>query len=285
MDDTVAMASTRPTWAAVQPSAPAAGEGAVHPGEDAWVRFAAQELEPDQRAAMADHIVECADCARVYRAVAEVTRGASAFADEAPRSRWREQVALAASIVLAVAGWSWLIPAAPTTPAAGPSVPVAASPAPVVADAPAAPAAWAALGEAPALRLPPSLTLAVRGPRDDAERFLRAFGPAIAPYRDGRFAEAVAALAPLADAFRDVPEAWFYLGMARLHAGTPADAVEPLRRAAASAVVGDEARWWEAVALERAGRTADAQRALATLCATAGPDRARACAAAGIPHP
>lgn len=284
MDDTAAMPAIHRTPSVASPH-PLAGAADVHPGEDDWVRFAARDLEPAQRAAMADHIVACAECARTYRAVAEVTRGASSLAVEAPRSRWREQVALAASIVLAVAGWSWLIPRAAPVPAEESPAPAAASPAAAAAQAQPGPAAWAALGDAPDVRLPSSLTLNVRGPSDDAGAFLRAFGPAIAPYRGGRYADAAAALAPVAEAHRDVPEAWFYLGMARLHAGVPADAVEPLRRAAVSAVVGDEARWWEAVALERAGSTAEAQRALAQLCAGAGPDRARACAAAAAARP
>lgn len=282
MDDTAAMAAVRQPPSAAPPL-PASGTD-VHPSEDDWVKFAARDLEPARRAEIADHIVMCTDCARTYRAVAEVTRGTAHLTGTAARSRWREHVALAASIVLAVAGWSWVIPTTPFAPAPDSQGSVVESPAPA---APAAlgSAAWAALGEAPPVRLPASLTLAVRGPRDDAEAFLRAFGPAIAAYRDGRFAEAAAALAPVAEAYRDVPEAWFYLGVARLHAGQPAEAVEPLRRSVGSAVVGDEARWWEAVALERAGRAADAQRALAQLCAAAGPDRARACDAAGTSPP
>ena len=280
MNDTAAMAAHQPSAA---PPPPPSGAD-VHPSEDDWVKFAARDLEPAQRAAMADHIVACADCARTYRAVADVDRGASRLAAESPRSRWRERIALAASIVLALAGWSWLIPTTSLTPTVDSQAPVAesAGPSPTVAPEPVR---WAALGDAPAVRLPSALTLAVRGPRRDADAFLRAFGPAIAPYRDGRYAEAAAALAPVAEAYRDVPEAWFYLGVARLHAGQPAEAVEPLRRAVGSAVVGDEARWWEAVALERAGRAADAQRALAQLCAAAGPDRARACDAAGTSPP
>jgi hypothetical protein len=233
---------------------------------------------------MADHIVACADCARVYRAVAEVTRGAAAFDGEraAPRSRWREHVAMAASVALALAGWTWMIPTAPPAPApdAAASAAVAATPPiPVQSEGPPA---WAALGDAPAVRLPASLTLAVRGPRDDGEAFMRAFGAAMTPYLSGRFAEAAHALARVSAAHPAIAEGWFYLGAAHLHAGDAAAAVEPLRRAAASAVVGDDALWLEAVALARVPRAADAQRALQVLCAAAGPNRARACAAAAV---
>ncbi|MGD9905916.1 MAG: hypothetical protein AB7U83_20790 [Vicinamibacterales bacterium] len=258
----------------------------VHPPEDAWVRFASRDLDPAERASMADHIVACAECARVYRAVAEVSgsgAGLGAGDRTATSSRWRERVALAASVALAVAGWTWLIPAAPSAPSA--VAPAAGPVAPPPSPSRAEPPAWAALGEPPALRLPASLTLAVRGSRDDADAFMAALGTAMTPYRAGRFAEAATALAAVAAAHPAVPEGWFYLGAARLHAGMPAEAIEPLRRAAASAVVGDDASWWEAVALARAGRDDDAQRALQALCAAAGPNRARACAAVDAVRP
>jgi hypothetical protein len=257
-----------------------------HPTEDEWVRFAASELDPEARAGMADHIVACAECARTYRAVAEVTRGAArlpAAGRPERSSTWRQSMALAASVALAITGWSWLIPVpAPETrsdvPAAAPSI--AAAPAPVAAvPAPTVTPVWAALGPAPAVQLPASFTLAVRGPQDDASAFMRAFGAAIAPYRAGQFAAAAEALTVVATAHPDVPEAAFYLGIARLHAGQPGEAVDPLRRGAASAVVGSEARWWEAVALARDGRSADAQQALERLCASDGAVARRACTA------
>lgn len=254
-----------------------------HPTEDEWVRFAASELDPEARAGMADHIVACAECARTYRAVAEVARGAARLAAGRRPARpatWRQRLALAASVALAVTGWSWLIPVPapepPGVPAAAPSI--AAAPAAAAGAAPTVPG-WAALGPAPAVQLPASYTLAVRGPQDDASAFMRAFGAAIAPYRAGQFAAAAAALTAVVAAHPDVPEAAFYLGMARLHAGQPGDAVEPLRHGAASAVVGSEARWWEAVALARDGRSADAQQALERLCASDGAVARRACTA------
>lgn len=260
---------------------------AGHPSEDDWVRFAARELDPEARAVLADHIVACPDCARTYRAVSDVTRGASRLAAAgrpARSSTWRQSLAMAASVALAVTGWSWLIrvPAPATIVDAPAGTASVATPAPLAPDPAVAPAvapAWAALGAAPAVQLPASFTLAVRGPQDDASPFMRAFGAAIAPYRAGRFAEAATALSDVAAAHPGVPEAAFYLGMARLHAGQPGDAVAPLRRGVASAVVGSEARWWEAVALARAGRIADAHQALERLCASEGAVARRACAA------
>lgn len=252
-----------------------------HPSEDAWVRFAARDLDPEARAAMADHIVACPECARTYRAVAEVAHGATQLADaehRASSSAWRQGLAMAASVALAVAGWSWLIRVPATATVS--DVPVVAGPSPaesVVVPAPAAPPTWATLGDPPAVQLPASLTLAMRGPQSDADAFMTAFGPAIAPYRAARFADAAAALAVVAAAHPAVPEAAFYLGIARLHAGYPEDAVEPLRAAAASAVVGADARWWEAVALARAGQLAAAHQALERLCASEGPAARRAC--------
>ena len=108
---------------------------------------------------------------------------------------------------------------------------------------------------------------------------MRAFGAAIAPYREARYAAAAAALEGVTRQFPQVAEGWFYLGAARLLAERPGDAVEPLRRARASEVVGDDARWLEAVALARAQRADEAATALQAMCGSRGSHRARACEA------
>jgi len=120
----------------------------------------------------------------------------------------------------------------------------------------------------------------MRGTEDDRNAFLKAFGEAIAPYRAGRFAEAASALAPVAERYSDVVETWFYLGTARLYSGAPAEAIEPLRRARSSEVVGDDAHWLQAVAMQRAGRDTEARAELRAMCAAAGDYRDRACAIA-----
>ena len=119
----------------------------------------------------------------------------------------------------------------------------------------------------------------MRGANNADQAFLTELGAAIAPYRAGRYAEAAKALDALAGKRPDVAEVWFYLGVSRLYSQSPGDAVEPLRRAHASEVVGDDARWLEAVALQLGGRRTEARAALSALCTTPGPNRTRACAA------
>jgi predicted Zn-dependent protease len=143
------------------------------------------------------------------------------------------------------------------------------------------PRVWARLGDPPEVRLPASLALAVRGTDKDRDEALEAFGAGITPYREGRFREAADRLAPLAARRPDIPEFAYYLGVARLFAGDPSAAIEPLRQARVSATVGDDARWHEATALERAGRREEADALLKSLCASANSYQSRACAAAG----
>ena len=102
----------------------------------------------------------------------------------------------------------------------------------------------------------------------DAERdaLLKAFEDAIGPYREGRYAESARRLSSLASERPDMPEVAFYLGMARLMSDEPAAALEPLRAARDSTILSDEARWYEAIVLERTGRPTDADAALRPLC-------------------
>lgn len=265
-----------------------------HLTEDDWVRLAADEVTPDERTAFADHIAQCGACTATWQVLAEVRAGAAAIDPGAPRpapatswalGRWAG-LAAAAVVVLAVAT-SWprgdRAPQEPATPSVAPSTPAAApSVEPVPPASAAAPALrdWAALPEAPAVMLPASLALTVRGASTDRDTFLAAFGPAIAPYRQGRYADAAAALEPVSRRFADVAEVWFYLGVSRLLAGDAAAAAPALQRAVESDAVGAQAVWLRIVALERAGRADEATAALRTTCASAEGDAHRAACAA-----
>jgi predicted Zn-dependent protease len=179
---------------------------------------------------------------------------------------------------LAVAGWSWLIRVPAIETAVAPQPPaVDSAPPPETKTMVASIAPWAALGPAPDVQLPASMTLEIRGSRDRDDEFLRAFGDAITPYRAGRYADAARALDGLTASYADVPEAWFYLGASRLYADDPSGAAIALRRALTSTEVGDQARWLEAVALERDGRHERAAQILDEICRQPGPNRARAC--------
>lgn len=265
-----------------------------HLTEDDWVRLASDETSDVERAAFADHISTCAACTETWQAVSDVRAGASAFDPGAPRptpvrpafavGRWAG-LAAAAVVVLAVATTLQRRDQAPagtseTLPPSGVSSPVSgagpAAPSPAAAPTPRA---WAALPEAPPVKLPAALALTARGASSDAEAFLAAFGPAIAPYRAGRYAEAASTLEALTARAGGVPEVWFYLGVSRLLSDRPADAVPAFEHAAISDAVGADAVWLRVVALERAGRVDEATAALRASCGAATIDAHRAACA------
>lgn len=297
----------RATWRELSDAVPAPG---AHLTEDDWVRFAADELDAPARTRAADHIDACADCAEVFRALSQLREGAVAIDPGAPAfapspdelidsggpavtspppvpahgtpagaRSWWYGLAAAAVVVVAVGGVMWRVARVEAPPRVTESAPVRPVE-PTVAPAPVpSPRAWADLATAPAVMLPASFTIVMRGETDAGrDAFLTAFGPAIAPYRAGRYAEAAEALQSLTARFPAVHEGWFYLGVARLYAGHAADAVEPLRRARQSDVVAEQALWLEAVALERSGRTDEATSALRAACEADRLSHADACA-------
>jgi hypothetical protein len=120
-----------------------------HPDEQAWERLACGELTDELRRSLLDHVVDCAECTRVYRALAELERGARRFDPGVPRpglARWARRgrlvwrwglggaVAAAAAAVLAV--WIGVRPPAPepapSPPEALRSGSAAAGPGPVL---------------------------------------------------------------------------------------------------------------------------------------------------------
>jgi hypothetical protein len=86
----------------------------THPSEDVWVSLASGELAPTEREHLADHVLSCAECARLYRAVAQVRNGAVDFDPGAPHQSgrrilpvWRRASlprALAASLAIVATG-------------------------------------------------------------------------------------------------------------------------------------------------------------------------------------
>jgi TolA-binding protein len=305
----------RARWQDLAGTVPAPG---AHLSEDDWVQLAAGELDDATRQSFADHIEACTACAEVFRAISHVRAGAAAIDPAAPPSdptpdaaldgpvtdadaspagapaerstprAWWYGLAAAAVVSLAVGAAIWRGPAGPE-PASRTATAPSASPANTAPSVPATPditppRVWAALTTAPAVTLPASFTIVMRGDASpDRDAFLTAFGPAIAPYRAGRYAEAAEALEGLTARFPAVDEAWFYLGVSRLYAGRAAAAVEPLRRARQSDVVAEQALWLEAVALERAGRGDDATAVLREACDADRQSHAEACATLPAP--
>ena len=258
----------------------------AHPDEDAWVRFACDELDVGERGPLVDHAFACGSCAATLRAVTHVRQGAAAIDEGAPPA-WRAKsyplymwLGVAAALVIAVIGAMVLSPGEATRPDSDP-VGSATPSTPSTPPAPAAraePPSWARLETAPEVRLPASLALTVRG-ADRNREALEAFGVAIAHYRAGRFGEAANLLQPLAARRPDIPEFGFYLGIAQLFSGNSSAAVAPLRQARASRMLSEDAQWFEAVALEQAGSRTEARDLLTVLCASPHPYRARACTA------
>jgi TolA-binding protein len=265
----------------------------THPDEDAWVAWQTGALSREARVAMADHIGSCHACAQVYRALSHMTGEAEAAAlvpsrvehvGAGPSKLW---LALAASVVAAVAAGLWVgtqpdaphstAPVASVTPAPVPSAPnanVPPSTTPV--------RAWALAVTIPAVELPARYALATRGASADGT-FLEAFGPGIAAYRAADYPTAAARLAAVVAQFPDVPEAAFYLGVSQLFAGDAAGARSSLARAERAETLGEAARWFGAAAAERVGATAEADAQLAALCRTGTVYKAQACAAAMEP--
>ena len=264
---------------------PAVGE---HPSEDAWVALATGTIEATARDRLVDHVVGCAECAAVFRGLAELQRESSGIDPQVPAlpfaaSPWWSRASLLAAAALAiivVGGAAVAFRAsrdsdAPPAAEAVVTPPLATSVAPTTRPSPHV-AAWAGSVVALGVRMPAELSLTLRG--DSSQRdFVSSLGRALDTYRAGEYASAADALTPLALAHGEVPEVAFYAGLSRLLAGQPADALALLEASTASTLVGDDARWHVAVALERLGEHERALATLRNLCARSGPRAADAC--------
>ena len=87
-----------------------AGAAAGHIDEATWDRIVASDLEPDARDRVFDHVLECDDCARVWRSVLALRADAESqglIARETPVTSWQSRLlplAAAAVLVLAIGG-------------------------------------------------------------------------------------------------------------------------------------------------------------------------------------
>ncbi len=261
-----------------------------HPDENAWEAFASGTLDEDARVRLADHVVSCEACREVYEVVCALMDGAPAIDPDVPVAaglerqpgvwrRYAPALALAATVILAV-GAAAIYLATPRQEATEgvtavvPTIEVpAGSPAPQ-------PTPYRLAMVKPDVQLPTDLVVATRGTAaTEAQRFLERFGEAIAPYREGRYKDAVTRLASLATARGDVAEVWFYLGVSQLFAGRPAEALASFDRPGVADAVGDDLLWQRAVALERLGREPEVDALVRALCERDGPYREQACAA------
>lgn len=262
----------------------------VHPHDAAWERLACGELTADERRTMADHLGRCRQCLAVYRAVATVAADARVFDPDAPAAaagidagsrramaasgRW-QGATLAATLALAISGAVYY--------SSRPAMPLRQTD--VSAATPITPAVTRLAFEAPDVRLPASLTVAMRGSpgSTDRERFLDAFGAAMVPYRARQYDAAAQTLRAVTSRFPDVQEGWVYLGVSELLSARPAAALAAFAAAGDGGALNADLPWYVAVAHERQGNDAARTAALRRLCDAAGPYTTRACAALGTP--
>jgi hypothetical protein len=280
----------------------ARGGGDLHPSEDDWIALTSGTLAPVVRDRLADHVVGCAECAAIHHALTEVRRDAAgidpavpALAGASSTMWWLRYGAVAAAALVVVALGRTLLdtPARDTAGAPVASAPAVAPPEGtgpadrrLAATPPSVLAPWATSVVALEVRLPAALVMTLRSEAPaDADRrmaLVRALRPALDLYRGGQYGPAAAALAPVAQAHPDVPEIGFYAGLSYLLDGNAVTSLPLLESAMASELVGDDARWFAAVAHERLGDHGRATEMLRALCARGGSRSRDACRAVSV---
>jgi hypothetical protein len=244
-----------------------------HVTDETWEALALHEVSPEARAAVMRHVVTCAVCSEMYQSLRGLEDGAREFDPGVPAKPSAAQsnrpwLMLAASVALAISGfliYRVFMTASPTIELARPAAPVETLARIEVV--------------APDVRLSASRALATRSAGDQTA-FLEAFGKAIEPYRNGRYADAATALAGVVATYPDAYEPLFYQAVSSLLAGDHAAArglfarVQPM----APAELQDEIRWYRAAALQGNNEIEAARAELRALCEGAGSYRDRACA-------
>lgn len=257
---------------------------AACPHPDLLLARTSDAVDASTREAIATHVAACPSCARLMSdleamesvepdaALARVWSRVTASAAESRGShKWLPVAAVVA--VAAGAGALWMLgpsarhpsTTAPTTSTTTPRADVG----PI--------ALWAV--EPPPVRVSAA---ALGQTRDGASTEGTAeLLDALSGYREGRYAESIAPLEALARARPSDVNAAFYLGVARLLAGQPAEAVTALEHARAMAPPHRfaETDWYLATAAQRAGRLDVARTALDRVCSGESRFKAQACAA------
>lgn len=166
-------------------------------------------------------------------------------------------------------GPSVIQPASPVETARGPSV------------GPPPPSAFALVLQKAAIKIPAAAVLIYRSDRKDSQAFLKDLAAALEPYRRDDYAEAARDLAPLAGKYPNAAEPAFYLGVSQLFLNQNEAAIASLQmaRRRGGETLRDDASWYLALALERAGKPEDARREVEALCSRAGQYKDQACAA------
>jgi hypothetical protein len=252
----------------------------AHLSEETWEQFLEGSLAAAERDDAIEHITRCPECARVHQGLVAFERdsaplhGPDATRRSAPVWRWAGPLAAAlAAVAIFVARPRVANAPSDVTPSSSPS-PVAAVVAPPVAIAPLP------------VRVAQDRAVVYRGRGEEVTAFLKAFDEAIAPYRSGRYLDAVESLAALGARFPDAPEPPLYEGVALLIAGRAAEAADRLARAerkAAGTEWAPDAEYYSARARLEAGQ-GEGRATLNRLCTSPGPYHQAACdALASLP--
>lgn len=249
-----------------------------HLEEEAWERLIEGRFSPTERAAALDHVLVCRVCAEVYRGLekfereaAPVDPGVKSVRTVRPRvvPVWTQ--ALAAALVVAVAGWATLRqgPAAKTAVPAVQATPASSIPPPAFVK--------------PEVLLGAEHALAMRGGEAADAAYLKKLASALAPYRSGNYEEAARALGALGASARDAVEPPLYEGISLLLLGRHREAVAPLERAArvAGADLSGIAEFHLALARRVSGEPQKAREGLERLCEGEGSYKVQACRALG----
>jgi tetratricopeptide (TPR) repeat protein len=236
-------------------------EGCPEPGR--FVELYAGRLAAAEAEALREHLARCPTCVdealaaqRFVAALAAPVPGAEASVRRGP---WRRPAALwleLAAVLAVTLGVALVIQRATDAP-------------PAVAW-PVSKAAWQ---PAPRVEEPLYRDAEASDPEVEAS-----FEAAMSRYVADDYAGAASALARHLDAHPQDQRARFYRGVALLLVGRDREAQEELARveAMASPALADDARWYRALALGRAGDSAKAASELAVLAAGTGSRRAAA---------
>jgi hypothetical protein len=256
------------------------GSGGGHVDAAAWERIASGEIDPADRDAAFDHVVQCEACSLVWRGLLDLKSEAEAngLMPGAPAtSSWFRSPVAALAVAASVIVVSGLIvlrqPPAPVAPAPGASTPA------TVPDTPPAFLQAFRLSKAD-IHVAPEEALAPRGTTPLAgEPPMDRLAAALEAYRRDDYAAAVPALVSLQQQFPTAGRPGLYLGVALLHLNRDAEALAPLSVAVTSTIPGvaADARWYRAIAYARTGQPDAAAADVKILCDAGAADSARAC--------
>jgi hypothetical protein len=244
---------------------------------DLAAQYVAGDLAEPERTAFEDHFCGCDRCFRTVQGLQDAAallaaeqRAADAARPQTSRSLPYKWLAMAATLVVAVAIWNMsdedpreaVVALAPAAPASEPRPAPTPSPTAVSAPTPALPTKAAAalaasnrLDRWASVSPPQYVPLTTRSAPDTVNEEIQPFNDAMAHYSAGRYGQAAEGLGALAERSPDAAHVHFFLGIAELMRNNVARARGALQRSADSGVspYADEAHFYLAKAALKAG--------------------------------